>query len=253
MKKNKRNLDFLTDSLIAHRGYHNITIGIPENSILAFKKAIDSQLIIELDVHILKDGKVVVFHDDNLKRMTGIEKNIKDMTYNEIKNIKLQKTNETIPLFTDVLNLVNGKVPIIVELKYDVKCGVLEKEVIKILSNYSGEYAIKSFNPFSIDYFRKNKSEVIRGQLSTDFKNKKMPILKKLILRLMLFNFITKPDFISYDINALPSNKIKKLRKNKLILGWTIRSIEDLEKAQKYCDNYICENINFENLQKTKE
>ena len=180
--------------------------------------------------------------------MTGIEKNIKDMTYNEIKNIKLQKTNETIPLFTDVLNLVNGKVPIIVELKYDVKCGVLEKEVIKILSNYSGKYAIKSFNPFSIDYFRKSKSEVIRGQLSTDFKNEKMPILKKLFLRLMLFNFITKPDFISYDINALPSNKIKKLRKNKLILGWTIRSIEDLEKAKKYCDNYICENINFENL-----
>ena len=244
----KRNTDFLTKSLIAHRGYHNIKEGIPENSMLAFEKAIKNNLIIELDVHILRDGTVIVFHDDNIKRMTGIDKCVKEMSYDEIKEVKLQGTNEKIPLLTDVLKLVNGKVPIIIELKYDVKCGILEKEVIKILQNYSGKYAIKSFNPFSINYFRKKYPEAIRGQLASNLKNERMSILKKLCLSKMLFNFITKPDFISYDIKSLPSRRVSVLRKSKIILGWTIRSIDDLERAKEYCDNFICENIDVKNI-----
>lgn len=240
-----RDVNFLNRSLIAHRGYHNIEKDIPENSMLAFKNAIENSLIIELDVHILKDGEVVVFHDDNLKRMTGLDKNIKELSYNDIKKLKLQGTEEGIPLLKSVLNLVDGKVPIIIELKYDVKCGILEKEVIKILKNYKGDYVIKSFNPFSINYFRKNSPKVIRGQLVSDFKETKMSRIKKLILSSMVLNFITKPDFISIDIRTLPNKKIEKIRKNKLILGWTIRNQNDLEKAKKYCDNYICENIDF--------
>ena len=212
----------------------------------AFKRAVENNLIIELDVHVLKDGEVVVFHDANLKRMTGIDKKIKDFNYNDIKEIKLQGTNEKIPLLKDVLNMVNGRVPIIIELKYDVKCGRLEEEVIKIIKNYNGEYAVKSFNPLSVNYFRKKFPEAIRGQLSSDFKTDKMSKIKKLILSKMVFNFITKPDFISFDIRALPNKKVQKIRKNKLILGWTIKNENDLEKAKKYCDNYICENIDFD-------
>lgn len=243
-----RDISFLTQNLIAHRGYHNIKKGIPENSILAFEEAIKYNLTIELDVHILTDGKVVVFHDDNIKRMTGIDQNIKDMDYDTIKKIQLQGTNQRIPLLQEVLSLVDGKVPIIIELKYDVKCGVLEKEVIKILKNYNGKYAIKSFNPFSIMYFKKEFSNVIRGLLVSDFKDEKMSKLRKIVLSKMLFNSITKPDFISYDIKALPNRRVAKLRRNKIILGWTIRNKEDLEKAEKYCDNFICENINFESI-----
>lgn len=245
-----RDVNFLNRSLIAHRGYHNIEKDIPENSMLAFKNAIENSLIIELDVHILKDGEVVVFHDDNLKRMTGLDKNIKELSYNDIKKLKLQGTEEGIPLLKSVLNLVDGKVPIIIELKYDVKCGILEKEVIKILKNYKGDYVIKSFNPFSINYFRKNSPKVIRGQLVSDFKETKMSRIKKLILSSMVLNFITKPDFISIDIRTLPNKKIDKLRKHKLILGWTIRNKNDLVKAKKYCDNFICENIDLTNYQK---
>ena len=240
-----RDVSFLTKNLIAHRGYHNIKKEIPENSILAFEEAIKNNLIIELDVHILKDGKVVVFHDDNIKRMTGIDKNIKDMTFNELQKVKLQETEQKIPLLQEVLEIVNGRVPIIIELKNDVKCGVLENEVIKILKKYDGKFAIKSFNPFSINYIRKNYPEAIRGQLISSFKNKKMSKIKKIFLSKFIFNFISKPDFISYDIKSLPNKKIAKLRKNKMILGWTIRSEEDLDKAKKYCDNFICENIDL--------
>jgi len=239
----ERDISFLTKSLIAHRGVHNMKNKIPENSLKAFKRAIEGNYIIELDVHILKDNEVVVFHDDNLKRMTGIDKFIKDMTYDEIKKIKLGDTDQTIPRLEDVLKLIKGKVPLIIELKYDVKCGVLEREVINILKKYKGEYAVKSFNPFSINYFRKNFPEVIRGQLFSNFRTKKMSKLKSFFYNNMLYNLISKPDFISYDIRSLPSKKINRLRKNKIILGWTVRNSDDLNKARKYCDNYICENI----------
>ena len=238
-----KNIAFLKQSLIAHRGYHNINKGIPENSILSFEEAIKRQLIIELDVHILKDGNVVVFHDDNIKRMTGIDQNIKEMNYNEIKEVRLQNTNQKIPLFKDVLKIVNGKVPVIIELKNDVRYGVLEKEVINILHNYKGKYAVKSFNPFSIRYIKKHSPNIIRGLIISTNKRKKASKLKRLFLNTMLLNYIADPDFISCNIKLLPNNNIKKLRMNKLILGWTIRSEKDLEFAQKYCDNFICENI----------
>ena len=243
-----RDTSFLTKALVAHRGYHNIEKGIPENTMSAFREAIINNLIIELDVHILKDGKIVVFHDDNLKRMTNIDKNIKDMSYDEIKDIKLLNTNETIPLFENVLKLIDGQVPLIIELKHDVKCGILEPALIKILKDYNGEYAVKSFNPLTVNYFRKYSPNTIRGQLSYDFSDKKINKLEKYVLKNMLFNIITKPDFISYGIHSLPNNKVKKIRKNKLILGWTVKSKEDLEHAKKYCDNFICENIDFNNL-----
>ena len=143
-------LEFLKQNLIAHRGMHNIKIGIPENSLKAFEKAIECKYLIELDLHILKDGSVVVFHDDNLKRMTGIDKKIADTTYDEIKNLKLQSTNNYIPLFKEVLKLISGRVPIIIELKYDTKVGLLETETMNILKDYKGKYVVKSFNPMTV-------------------------------------------------------------------------------------------------------
>lgn len=239
----KKDLNFLKNKIVAHRGYHDKDKGIPENSMLAFKRAIDENYLIEFDLHLLKDGKVVVFHDDNLKRMTGIDALIKDKTYEEIKQLKLLDTNERIPLFSEVLNLVNGKVPIVIELKYDTKCGFLEDKVLEILKDYKGKYAIKSFNPLTVNYLRKKAPNVIRGQLSSDFKDDKINIIKKKFIQSMIYNFITKPDFISYDIRALPNKKIKRLRKNKLIMAWTIRDKKTYIKALDMCDTFIMENI----------
>ena len=239
----KKDLDFLKNKIVAHRGYHDINIGIPENSIPAFQRAIEKNYLIEFDLHLLKSGEVVVFHDDNLKRMTGIYALIKDKTYNDIKDLKLVNTNEHIPLFSEVLRLVNGKVPIVIELKYDTKCGFLEDEVLEILKDYKGKYAIKSFNPLTVNYLRKKAPNVIRGQLSSDFKDDKINILKKMFIRSMVYNFITKPDFISYDIRALPSKKIKRLRKKKLIMAWTIRDKKSYTNALDTCDTFIMEDI----------
>ena len=233
----------MLDRIVAHRGYHDKSRLIPENSMLAFKRAINNNYIIELDVHILKDNTVVVFHDDNLLRLTGINKKIKDTTYDEIKHLKLYNSDEHIPLFIDVLKLINGKVPVIIELKTDVKVGKLENKVLDILKNYSGKFAIKSFNPLSMYYVKIKNNDIIRGQLVSNFKNKKMNVLKKLILSKMLLNFLVKPDFISCDIKYVRSKKIKKIRRNHLVLGWTVRNKSDLNSAKAYCDNFIVENI----------
>lgn len=238
-----RNTDFLKELFIAHRGLHDSKKGIPENSILAFRKAVENNFIIELDVHILKDGNIVVFHDDNISRLTGINKKLKECTYTEIKDIKLKNSNEKIPLFQDVLKIVNGKVPIIVEIKNDVKGFKLEKKVIEILKKYNGMYAVKSFNPLTVYYLKRKCPEIIRGQLASDFKHDRMNKIQKYILKNMLLNCFTKPDFISYDINALPNKRVEKFRKNNLVLGWTVRNKNDLIRAKKYCDNYIVENI----------
>lgn len=239
----KKDLSFLTQNLIAHRGMHNIDKGIPENSLTAFAEAIKHNYIIELDLHILKDGKVVVFHDDNLSRMTGVSKNIKDCTYDEIKSLKLQNTDYYIPLFNEVLSLVDGKVPIVIEFKYDVKSGILEKEAMKLLDDYKGKYVIKSFSPFSVLWIKNHYPNVIRGFLSSNMKYEKFSFFKKCFLRSNLLLKLLDIDFISFAIDSFPDKKIKKFRNSHLVLGWTVRSKANFEKAKQYCDNLICENF----------
>lgn len=232
----------LKNLYISHRGYHNINDGIPENSILSFKKSLDYNHIIELDVHLLKDNKIVVFHDDNLKRVTGIDKKIKDCTYDELNNLKLFNTKEIIPLFEDVLKLVNGKVMLDIELKSDNKVGKLEEELVKLLENYKGEFIVKSFNPFTIRWFNKNRPNYIVGLLCSNYKKEKMNIVKKFVLKHMLFNSFCKFDFLAYNIHALPNKKISKYRKKGFpIFVWVIRNTDELDRAKEYGDSFIFE------------
>ncbi|CDA15805.1 glycerophosphodiester phosphodiesterase family protein [Clostridium sp. CAG:571] len=235
-----KDLKFLKETIIAHRGVHNEK-DIIENSLEAFKEAVNKNYIIELDVHFLKDGEVVVFHDDNIERMTGINKNLKDCTYDEIRNIKLLNKNTYIPKFSDVLKLVDGKVPILIELKNDNKVGLLESSLVQILKKYNGKYAVQSFNPLSIMWFKNNYPNIIRGQLVCKFKNKKMDNIKKFILKTMFFNIITNPDFISHSVDDLSYKEVNKIKKNKFILGWNVRNKERYDELIKYYDNLICE------------
>lgn len=235
-----KDLKFLKETIIAHRGVHNEK-DIIENSLEAFKEAVNKNYIIELDVHFLKDGEVVVFHDDNIERMTGINKNLKDCTYDEIRNTKLLNKNTYIPKFSDVLKLVDGKVPILIELKNDNKVGLLESSLMQILKKYNGKYAVQSFNPLSIMWFKNNYPNIIRGQLVCKFKNKKMDTIKKFILKTMFFNIITNPDFISHSVDDLSYKEVNKIKKNKFILGWTVRNKERYDELIKYYDNLICE------------
>ena len=176
---------------IAHRGIH--TKDIPENSLGAFENAIKKGYTIELDVQFTKDKEVVVFHDANLKRMTNDTRNIEDVNYDELKNLKLGNTDEVIPTLEEVLELVNNKVGIIVEIK-DCKDSIeLSEKTYKILKEYKGNYAIQSFNPFILEWYAQNAPEVIRCQLASNFEGDKGRGLKsyeKIILKNLLLNYL---------------------------------------------------------------
>ena len=236
-----RNECFLTKSLIAHRGLHDVSSGIIETSIESFKLAIDKKYIIELDVHVLKDGEIVVFHDDNLYRITGVNKNISECTYNEIKDLKLKNINSYIPKLEEVLKLVDGRVPLLIEIKNNSKVGIFEENLAEILDTYKGDFAIQSFNPFVINWFKKYRPQVLRGQLAAGFKSEN--VIKRFFLKNMVLNIFTKPDFISYAVNDLSLEKVKSIRKKRLLLGWTVKTDEQKEKYIKEYDNLICENI----------
>lgn len=239
-----KDLEFLSRSLIAHRGYYNNKKGIIENSVLAFKKAIDNNYLIELDVRLTRDKKLVVFHDDNLKRVCGVNKRVKDLTYKQLLKYNLFDTTLKIPLFSDVIKLVNGRVPILIETKYHNRYGILEKILIKELSNYKGLYAIQSFYPTSLLWFKRNAKDIPIGLLSSNFKNDSN-CLKSLIGKTLILDLFFKTDFISYDVKGLPNNYLSYKRDKKKIVIWTIKNKKDYDLAKKYTDSLICENFDW--------
>lgn len=239
-----KDLEFLSCNLIAHRGYHNNKKGIPENSVLAFKKAIDNNYLIELDVRLTKDKKLVVFHDDNLKRVCGVNKKVKDLTYKELLKYNLFDTTQKVPLFSDVIKLVNGRVPILIETKYHNRYGVLEKILINELSNYKGLYAIQSFYPMSLLWLKRNTKHIPIGLLSSNFKND-LNRLKSIIGKTLILDLFFKTDFISYDVKGLPNNYLSYKRDKKKIVIWTIKNKKDYDLARQYTDALICENFDW--------
>ena len=153
---------FENHRIIAHRGIHD-NIKIYENTIEAFKLAIEKNYIIEIDIHKTVDNKIVVFHDYNTQRLFDVNLKIENTTYKELK--KLKKFH--IPTLEEVLKIVDGKVPLLIELKQPNKVGELEKITMKILNKYKGQFAIQSFNPKTIYWFKKNYPNILRGQLSS--------------------------------------------------------------------------------------
>ena len=224
-----KNISFLNSPLIAHRGIHN---KYRENTIEAFRRAIIEGYTIELDVHLTTDNKVIVYHDDNLKRLTGINKEIKKCTYKEIIDII------EVPTLDEVLNLVKGKVPLIIELKFDTKLGKLESKAANILDNYNGEFAIQSFSPLSILWFRINRKKFIRGYLVNSIFSKN-PLMNG-VLNKFILNHLLKPNFIAVNLKYLKNKKIKTLRNKYIIIGYTINNNKEYNEYYNYANNFIC-------------
>lgn len=225
------NNNFLINKLIAHRGIFDNKI-VPENSIEAFKKAIRKGYIIELDVHLTKDKKIVVFHDDLLDRMTNKKGKIKDYKLDELKDIKLLNTNYSIPTLSEVLKLVKGKVPLLIEMKYDNKSFELPRLLLKELSDYNGEVAVQSFDPFLVSYFRFHKNNYLRGLL----------IDRKIASHILFLKFgilISKPSFLSVQKSLYNNKEINKYKNKKNIISWTMKSKEDIDKYKDKYDNLI--------------
>ena len=228
----------------AHRGLHGG--GIPENSLPAFEKACQKGFGIELDVQLSGDGVVVVFHDDTLNRMTGKDAKVKDLTLLELQRLSLSGTEETIPTFQDVLKLVNGRVPLLVELKGEDFNAALCAPVAELLKGYRGEYCIESFNPLLLRAMRKHLPDACYGQLYTNVcKDRKKYSLLNILVSCMTFNFLSKPDFIAYNYvyrNSLPVRLTTKLYTATPFV-WTVRDREELARARQKGELSIFENI----------
>ena len=219
----------------AHRGLHGN--GLPENSMAAFKAALDHGYGIELDIHLLADGNLAVIHDSALKRTTGQDGNVEDLTTEQLAHYKLEGTEETIPTFRQLLDLYDGKAPLIVELK-PVKGNhaALCEAACKMLDSYNGVYCLESFDPRCVYWLKKNRPDLIRGQLTEDFvHNAKSPLhpVLKFILTHQLENFLCRPDFIAYkfrDRKTISMTLCKKLWKLETVT-WTLISNEEYDTA----------------------
>lgn len=185
----------------AHRGCHGN--GIPENSIEAFRIAKSKGYGVELDVHLLADGNLAVVHDSCLMRTTGCNKEIENLTQEQLSDCFLEGTEQRIPLLKEVLALFDGQTPIIIELKtkgdnYARLC----EATCDLLAGYSGLYCIESFDPRCILWLKKYRNHIVRGQLAENYfrsKNCKMSWIVKFVMSNHLVNFISKPDFIAYN------------------------------------------------------
>ena len=221
----------------AHRGLHGE--GVPENSMEAFRLALEAGYGIELDLHLLKDGNLAVIHDSLLKRTTGAEGHIEDLTTEELKNYRLEGTEGVIPQFQDVLDLFGGKAPLIVELKAERgNHAALTEAAVTMLENYNGAYCIESFDPRCILWLKKNRPEIIRGQLSQNFiKNPEdLSLPLRVILTNLLTNVATVPDFVAYCFDHRKdtlSNVLCRKLWGAQGVSWTLRKQEDYDQAVK--------------------
>lgn len=227
----------------AHRGFHDNKTDAPENSAKAMELAVKNGYGIELDVQLTKDEKVVVFHDATLKRVCGVDAKVNSMTYEELKQLKLLDSEERIPLFSDVLKIIDGKVPLIMEVKMvDSKtrvCELADKE----LADYKGVYCMESFHPFAVQWYKKNRPDVVRGQLSANFKKEgQKEGFQEWLVHYLLINVLGRPDFIAYSHKSA-GNISRRLTGlwGATAVAWTIRSQEELDRNKKNFDLFIFE------------
>lgn len=220
--------------MYAHRGLHQP--GVPENSMRAFELAVEGGYGVELDVQFTKDHKIVVFHDANLKRMCGVDKRVRDLTYEELKQYKLAGTDQTIPLFADVLKTL-GKTTLICEIKNHNgnRNNRLCRETYELLEGYEGKYCIESFSPFLVAWFKNNHPEVVRGQLSCSMHDEgSLGYIARLALSQLLINCISRPDFIAYRHTDYrqPGFALCARLYRPLLIAWTARG--DREQAESF-------------------
>lgn len=232
---------WLQTSQIAHRGLHDDTH--PENSRAAFQAAIDHGFAIECDVQASLEGIPVVFHDADLKRMTGVDDTVYRTELKTLQTYTLGTSNETILTLEECLQMVDGQVPLLIEIKTDSPIESLTNAVITLLKDYPGKVAVHSFSPAVIRHLKKKAPQILRGQISSSFKeNTDLSKFKKFYLSRMLLNLLTQPDFITYHIADIPNPYVSRFKKNqKPVLGYTAKSLKAYNEALKYLDNVVFE------------
>lgn len=223
----------------AHRGLHDIQKGVPENSIPAFRLAVEQGFGIELDVHLSKDGKLVVEHDETLSRTCGADIKIENTDWAELQHLRLEGTQERLPLLEEVFALVDGKVPLLIEAKivgnnWNALCPALNAA----LKKYNGPYCVESFEPRAILWFRRHAPGVARGQLAGDVHKRGSGIhpVITFLLKSLLVNVLSRPDFIAYSYLSHKNLSFRLCRAlyRPPVFFWTIRSVEGENLTAKY-------------------
>lgn len=238
-----KNMTWLKTSYITHRGLHGVK-GLIENTQASFEAAIQLGFGIEIDTNILKDGSVVVFHDKNLKRLCGVDLALKDLTFEALQAYQIKGTSEKIQTLDAILKWVNGRVPLLIEIKPFGKKKQHALAVSQALKQYPYTVAVQSYDPSIVYWFKRHDPTVIRGQISECFTDSKMIKITKWALSHMIFNPLTQPDFINYRLEDMPNRSIEKAkRQGKLILGYAARDPKALDYARKTFDNAVFENF----------
>lgn len=227
--------------IIAHRGMHN-NLDTPENSINAIKESLKENIPIEIDVQLTKDNQIVVFHDNDLKRMTNTEGLVTNKTLADLKKLKLLNTDESIPTLEEVLKVINNQVLLFIEVKHTKDVKLMCEILIKYLEDY-GNYAIKSFDPRIINWLKKHKPDIPRGLIM--MKHHKQ--LKNMIYNNNLIFKYCKPDFISISKGLYKTKKFQKISNKIPTLVWTIKNYSEISDFQKNILGFVCNNLPLKN------
>lgn len=212
--------------LYAHRGLHDGNKAVPENSLAAFRLAVENGYGMELDVQLTADHQLVVFHDKTLKRVCGADVVLHELTYEELKAYPLPD-GSVIPLFSEVLALVNGQTPMIVEVKYHGNVTEIAKAAHMALEQYQGAYCVESFHPLAMRYFQKNAPDVVRGQLAYGgpWKKEDNSLPLHFAMKHLLVNCLSRPHFVAYSVPTDHTLSMWLMKRffRPLLAAWTIR------------------------------
>lgn len=224
--------------LFTHRGLHDAENGVPENTLLAYQRSVDAGYGIEFDVRLNREGKPYIMHDPNARRMTGTDINIAEASSVELDALCIGGTDQHIPSLCEVLELVDGKVPLIVELKVDKNnFDELGRRTFELLDSYNGDYIIECFDPRMLSWVRKNRPHACRAQLIMYFKrhgDKVLPPIVDWVTHNLMLNVIARPDIISMyypDRGSLPLRLCRMMGAAEY--DWTVKSQEQLDVCRK--------------------
>lgn len=245
----REEMAFLEGWRYAHRGLHDMEIGVPENTLPAFGRAFAAGFGAELDVHLTSDGRLAVIHDSRLDRLCGQDGVVEEMSYDTLRTLDILQTQNHAPLLEDVLDLCRGQSPLIIEIKtYGGNYADLCQATARLLDGYDGPYCIESFDPRAVLWFRQNRPSVIRGQLSANFMKKgqgeNMRFFRRLAMTHLASDIVTRPDFVAYrhdDSRGAALWAARRLGAKEV--SWTVRDIETMEKCEKRGSLVIFENF----------
>lgn len=229
----------------AHRGLHDHRAGVPENTLAAFEAAVSAGYAIELDVRLLGDGTVVAFHDGDLRRACGIDKRLDQVGWLDVAPLRVFDTDHGIPTLETVLRRVAGRVPLLVEVKKGSHDEGVEGGTWAQLSHYPGAFAVQSFRPSALRWFRREAPHAVRGQLGGPLEYEGIPRWRRFLSRRLLGIVTSRPDFINYDLRALPDPWVATVGRalGVPVLCWTVKCEDDRRKAERMGINYVFDNV----------